>query len=135
MAKRKKRKIKSKRRRLTDRLDEVCRNIIRLRDSNQCQQCGKMVKGTDSHACHVVAKGSGASLRRWDLLNYFLGCTHCHFQFWHDNPTLSGKWFAAKFPVREAYLEIYRYGKPAKISTPEMEILYEVLKRKLEELR
>lgn len=74
-------------------------------------------------------------MRRWDLLNLFLACTHCHFQFWHDNPTESARWFAQKFPVREYYLEIYRYGKPAKISTSDMEILYEVLKRKLEELK
>jgi len=126
---------RSKRKRLTDRLDDVCRKIIRLRDDNRCQKCGKLIKGSDSHASHVVAKGSGASLRRWDLLNLFLACTHCHFQFWHDNPTESGKWFAEKFPAREAYLEIYRYDKPAKISTAEMEILYETLKRKFEELR
>lgn len=131
----KKKKKKSERQKLTDRLDDICRKVIRLRDNNQCQKCGKTIKGSDSHASHVVAKGSGASLRRWDLLNLFLACTHCHFQFWHDNPTLSGKWFAAKWPARESYLEIYRYGKPAKISTAEMETLYEVLKRKLEELK
>ena len=131
----KKRKIKSKRRRLTDRLDEVCRNIIRLRDNNQCQKCGKMVKGTDSHACHVVAKGGGASFRRWDLLNFFLGCTHCHFQFWHDNPLQGSLWFRGKFPARAEYLEIYQGGKPAKITTVEMEELYYTLKEKLNDLK
>lgn len=126
--------MKSKRKRLTDRLDEVTLKVIRLIYNNQCQKCGKTIKGSNSHPCHVVAKGNGASLRRWDLLNIFLGCMHCH-RWWHDNPTESGKWFAEKFPAREAYLEIYRYGKPAKISTAGMEILYETLKRKLEELR
>lgn len=127
-------KIKSKRKRLTDRLDEVCLKVLRLRDDNRCQKCGKPIKGVNSHPCHVVAKGYGASLRRWDLLNIFLGCIYCH-RWWHDNPTESGKWFAGRFPARESYLEIYRYGKPAKISTPDMETLYEVLKRKLEELK
>lgn len=124
---------RNKRRKLTDRLDNICRQVIRARDSNSCQRCHKSIRGSNSHPCHVVAKGGGASLRRWDLLNIFLGCMHCH-RWWHDNPTESGKWFAKAFPTRESYLEIYRYGKPAKISTPDMETLYEVLKRKLEDL-
>lgn len=125
---------KSKRKRLTDRLDEVCLKVIRARDNNQCQKCGKTIKGSNSHPCHVVAKGNGASLRRWDLLNIFLGCMHCH-QWWHSNPLDSADWFKKRFPAREAYLEIYRYGKPAKISTADMETLYEVLKRKLKDLQ
>ena len=125
---------KSERKRLTDRLDEVCRKVIRERDNNQCQRCGKIIEGSNSHPCHVVAKGNGASLRRWDLLNIFLGCISCH-RWWHDNPTESGKWFAEKFSAREAYLEIYRYGKPARITTSEMETLHEVLKQKLKDLQ
>lgn len=126
--------MKSKRKRLTDRLDEVCLKVIRLRDNNQCQKCDKTISGSNSHPCHVVAKGNGASWRRWDLLNIFLGGIYCH-RWWHDNPTESGKWFAKKFPAREAYLERYRYGKPAKITTAEMETLYETLKQKLKDLR
>ena len=125
---------KSKRKRLTDRLDEICRKVIRERDNNQCQRCGKTIEGSNSQPCHVVAKGNGASLRRFDLLNIFLGCMHCH-QWWHNNPTESGKWFANKFPAREGYLEIYRYGKPARISVAEMESLYEILKQKLADLK
>lgn len=130
-----KRKKKNKRQRLTDRLDEICLKIIRLRDDNRCQICNKPVDGSDSQQSHVVAKGNGASLRRWDLLNIFLSCMKCHLYWWHKEVTEAGKWFAEKFPAREAYLEIYRYGKPAKISTPEMETLYEVLKQKLEDLQ
>lgn len=126
---------KSKRKRLTDRLDEVCLKVIRLRDDNKCQKCGKSVEGSDSQQSHVVAKGNGASLRRWDLLNIFLSCTKCHLYWWHKEVTEAGKWFAKKYPARESYLEIYRYGKPAKISTPDMEILYEVLKQKLKDLQ
>ena len=125
---------KSKRKRLTDRLDDLCREIIRERDNNQCQRCGKLIKGSDSHPCHVVAKGNGASLRRFDLLNIFLGCMSCH-RWWHDNPTESGKWFAEKYPHRDAYLEIYRYGRPAKIKTAEMEKAIVLLEEKLEDLK
>jgi len=125
--------MKSKRKKLTDRLDDLCRQVVRLRDNNQCQKCGKIIKGSDSHPCHVVAKGSGASQRRWDLLNMFLGCMKCH-RWWHDNPTESGKWFAEKFPARNAYLEIYRYGKPAKITIAQMENLVEIFKDKIKDL-
>jgi len=124
---------KSKRKKLTEKLDDICREVIRLRDDNQCQKCGKTIKGSNSHPCHVVAKGNGASIRRFDLLNIFLGCMNCH-RWWHDQPTESGLWFAKKFPARDAYLEIYRYGKPAKISTAEMERLYGILKEKYKEL-
>lgn len=126
---------KSKRKRLTDRLDEVCLKVIRLRDNNKCQKCGKAVSGSDSQQSHVVCKGNGASLRRWDLLNIFLSCGYCHLFWWHKEVTEAGKWFAKKYPARESYLEIYRYGKPAKISTADMETLYEVLKQKLKDLQ
>ncbi len=127
--------MKNKRKRLTDRLDEVCLKVIRARDNNQCQKCGKAVEGSDSQQSHVVCKGNGASLRRWDLLNIYLSCSYCHLFWWHKEITEAGKWFAEKFPARESYLEIYRYGKPAGISTPDMEVLCKVLKQKLEELR
>lgn len=125
---------KSKRKRMTDRLDELCRKIVRIRDGNRCQRCNKFIQGSDSHPCHVVPKGNGASKRRFDLLNIFLACRHCHLGWWHLNPTESGKWFAEKFPAREGYLEIYRGGKPAKISNAEMETCIEFYKQKLSEL-
>ena len=125
--------MKSKRKRLTDRLDELVRLIIRKRDGNRCQRCGKHVQGSDSHPSHVVPKGNGASKRRWDLLNIKLLCTHCH-QWWHLNPTESGCWFAEAFPARHDYLDKYRGGKPAPISTGEMEQLAEDYKEKLKEV-
>ncbi len=122
--------MKSERKRLTDRLDGLCRESIRARDKNLCQKCGKVIYGHDSHPSHVIAKGSGASWRRFDLLNIKLMCFY-HHRWWHLNPTESGKWFAEKFPQREAYLEKYRYGKNAKISTIEMKQLQEEYKEKL----
>ena len=113
---------KSKRKKLTEKLDGLCRDIVRLRDDDICQKCRKKIYGSNSQPCHVVAKGNGANLRRFDLLNIFLGCMYCH-RWWHDNPTESGKWFANSFPARESYLEIYRGGKPATISTAQMESL------------
>lgn len=124
---------KSKRKKLTEKLDDLVRDVVRLRDEDTCQKCGKHIEGSNSHPCHVVAKGNGASLRRYDLLNIFLGCIRCH-RWWHDQPTESGAWFAKRFPARNSYLEIYRYGKPAKISTADMGKLHDVLTQKRDEL-
>lgn len=131
---------KSKRKRLTKKLDGLCRDIVRLRDEDSCQIKNThnclyyKIHGRNSQPCHVVAKGKGASLRRFDLSNIFLGCMYCH-HWWHDNPTESGKWFAKVFPARDTYLEIYRGGKSAKISTEQMENLVVKLKKKLELLK
>jgi hypothetical protein len=127
-------KAKNERKALTKRLDDLCREIVRIRDNNLCQKCHKHVTGQDNHPSHVVAKGKGASQRRFDLLNIKVLCFHCH-RWWHDNPTESGPWFMGEFPARDAYLRIYRCGKPAKISTPEMRELVDTLKAKLEELK
>lgn len=124
---------KSERKKLTEKLDELCRKIIRLRDEDTCQKCRKKVFGSNSHPCHVVAKGKGASKRRFDLLNLFLGCMYCH-RWWHDNPTESAKWFTEKFFARDAYLEIYRGGKPCPITTTEMRDAVEVYKQKVKDL-
>lgn len=129
-----KRKKKSKRKKLTEKLDGLIRQIVRLRDDNRCQKCGKFIEGSDSQPCHVVPKGKGASLRRFDLLNIFLGCMHCH-RWWHENILDANDWFKEKFPTRYAYLEIYRGGKPCPISTAEMESLVETCEQKLKELK
>ncbi len=125
---------KSKRKKLTEKLDKLCREIVRLRDKDTCQKCGKKIYGSNSHPCHVVPKGNGASLRRFDLLNIFLGCMFCH-RWWHENPTESGIWFEILFPARYGYLEIYRGGKPASITTEQMENLVVKLEQKLKELK
>ncbi len=125
---------KSERKKLLKKLDDLIRLIIRLIANDCCEKCGKYVQGSDSQVCHVVAKGNGASKRRFDLINVFLGCMHCH-RWWHLNPTESGIWYAEKWPHRNAYLKIYRGGKPAKISTVEMSNLVVVLEKKLKLLK
>lgn len=126
--------MKSERKRLTGQLDKLCREIVRIRDDNKCQICSKTISGSNSQPCHVIAKGVGASWRRFDLLNIFLGCMHCH-QWWHLNPTESSRWFAEKWPHRDTYLEKYRGGKISKISVCEMKELVVEYKQKLKELK
>lgn len=124
---------KSKRARLTKQLDDLCRDIVRLIYEDTCQKCGKKVYGSNSQPCHVVAKGNGASWRRWDLNNIFLGCNACH-RWWHNNILEAADWFKLMWPWRDEYLEKYKGGKPAKISTPEMVELVEKYKVKVKEL-
>ena len=124
---------KSKRKRLTDRLDDLCREIVRIIYKDTCEICGNKVYGHNSHPCHIVAKGKGASWRRFDLLNIFLGCFKCH-RWWHDNPLESANWLEKKFPARVKYLEKYTNGKPCKITDSEMEELIIEYKEKRNEL-
>ena len=124
---------KTERRKLTDKLDGLIREIIRIRDDNKCQRCHKTIEGCNSHPCHVVATGRGASVRRWDLLNIFLGCMHCH-RWWHNNPLEAADFFRKTFPARDIYLRIYRGGRPCPINISEMKDLVEVCKQKLKEL-
>ena len=120
---------------LIKKLDGLCREITRLRDNNACQYCGKYVTGSESQPSHVIPKGNGASRRRFDLLNIKTLCLAHHVPWWHNNPSESGPWFAEKFPARNAYLDIYRGGKPAPIKTSEMRELVETLTIKLAELK
>jgi len=126
---------KSPRKKMTNKLDELCKQIIRERDDWICQHCGKPVKGSDAHTSHIIPKGNGASWRRFDLLNIQLLCSHCHLYWWHKNITEAGKWFSKKFPAQDKYLEKYRYGKSAKITDSEMENLIEQYKEKLGDLK
>ena len=85
--------------------------------------------------CHIIAKGKGASWRRFDLLNIFLGCFHDH-RWWHDNPIESAAWFCQKWPHRGEYLNIqYGGGIKAKITDAEMEALIVEYKAKRKELQ
>ncbi len=126
---------KSERKKLTEKLDGLCRDVVRLRDDNKCQRCSKTIEGRNSHPCHVIVKGSGASQRRFDLLNIFLGCYPCHRWFDH-NKTASWTWFAEKWPARAEWVNLmYRGGKPAPIKTEQMKELVEVLEQKRDQLQ
>ena len=124
MAKTKKRHKKGKRRKLTDRLDKLCRDIVRLIHRDRCYKCSLEVRGMNSHPHHIVAKCKGASWRRFDLLNLILLCFNCHRE-WHDNPTEVVPWWetTAIYRARNEYLGKYRGGKPATISDSEMDFL------------
>lgn len=51
--------------------------------------------------CHI--KSARRYHSRWLLFNALCGCAHCH-RWAHDNPVQFGKWFAKKYPDRDALL-------------------------------
>ena len=94
---------RTKRKKLIDKLDGVCREIVRQKTNNLCQKCGKYVTGSNSHPAHIIPKGGGASFLRFDLKNILHLCFHCHRK-WHDDPVDSMIWFKDKFFDRWDYL-------------------------------
>jgi len=120
----------NKRRRIIKRLDNLVREVVRLRDDNTCQRCGKRVEGSDSQPSHVIPKGRCLYLR-WDLLNVKLLCMACH-RWWHLNPIAAAEWFKAKFPARYAYVKQYEHQRAA-FKIADLERIEEVLKEKRDE--
>ena len=94
--------MKTKRKKLTDRLNQLCRDIIRERDNWTCQCCGKKVTIHNANVSHVKPKSLGLRFR-WDLLNMKLLCKKCHLD-WHGDP-VGSKWFTEKWPHRMKYIK------------------------------
>jgi hypothetical protein len=120
-------RAKTSRAKLTERLDKLCRDIIRIRDE-KCQRCGstKMLE-----CSHVKSKGHYPHLR-WDLLNMKLLCHACHFFWWHKDPLEASDWFRKQWPHRMDYLESKGHEK---ITLADMEELETELTKKLKELQ
>lgn len=118
---------------LVKKLDDICAKIIKVRDENTCQMCGKYVTKGDAHSSHVLPKSMGYYVR-WDLLNLKLLCFHCHMNVWHKNPTVAGEWFRTKFPHRMKYLDNLRINPLDKWNDAKLLLLLEELEAKLREL-
>jgi len=93
---------------------DICKVLIRQRDKNICQMCGKYVEGSNCHTSHVIPVSFSLRLA-YDLVNLKVLCYHCHLHIWHKNPLLSTAWFRRKFPSRYKYLqkrkkEIHKLG-------------------------
>lgn len=101
MPKKKSRKSKVKE------LDELVKKIVRKRDENRCQWCGKYVTGSNCHVSHVIPRSKGYALR-WDLQNLKVLCYHCHINVWHKNPIEASAWFDYEFPYRADYLRMHK---------------------------
>lgn len=124
---------KTKRRKLIEKLDKVCREIILIRDENLCQYCHTWVEGCNAHSSHVKGKKLYGSLRH-DLLNLKILCMHHHLQWWHKEPLEAAAWFNETFPARAEYLESIK-NKPVKFRDSDLEDLLAERQAKLKELQ
>ena len=94
---------KSERRKLIEACDALCSKIVRIRDKNTCQMCGKKAEGKNAHCSHVIPKSVSEYLRH-NFNNLKLLCYRCHFYIWHVDPDRAMDWFRKKFPYRYYYV-------------------------------
>jgi len=124
---------KSPRQRIVKRLDGLLREVIRLRDEDTCQKCGKKVYGSNSQPSHVIPK-SQSLLLRWNLWNVKLLCNACH-RWWHLNPLDSAFWFRQTWPVRNLLLQEHKHNIGRSWKMSDFEKVEAELKQKLEDLK
>lgn len=123
---------KRTRKSIVNKLDDLCRQIIRLRDGGVCQWCGKSVTGKDAQCSHVRSRKYYNT--RWSLQNLKLLCASCHFK-WHDDPTAGAAWFSEKFPARQAWIDEARKETTGTIRDSDLLQIESELKQKLVELK
>lgn len=133
-------KKKTPRQKLILKLDDVCRQIIRLRDGYICQWCNNDIRESAHHAHHIIKRQHKRT--RWDLNNLILLCFTCHQKF-HEG--VWGKdWFTGKFSDRWAYLNGIVAAKGGamprchliwKPTVNDLEELLKTLKQKLREFQ
>ena len=99
-----KRRKKTERRKLKDKLEKLVKDFVRERDQHTCQKCKRQVYGANCHASHVIPVSRDGRLA-FDVLNLKVLCFHHHMNWWHKNPAASGPWFIATFPERWEYLQ------------------------------
>lgn len=124
---------KTPRQKLVAKLDNIVKQIVRLRDNGCCQYCGKPASGQNAHTAHVYAKKTHRL--RWDLLNLLLLCFHCHIEKFHRNPfEIQEGWFRQKYPARYEYLQRI-HDKIVRYTNSDLELKLIRLTMKLRELR
>lgn len=122
------RKVKTDRQKLIIKLDKLSKDVVRQRDGNICQYCGKWCEGSNRHISHVIPVSAGMKLR-WDPMNMKVLCYHHHINYWHKNPMEASTWYSNKFPDRWEYLQEQR--GMYKFSVAELEDLVVSLQEQL----
>ena len=85
---------------IEEELDELCRQIVLVRDQFKCRKCnrsshGHVAKlgGVVLQVHHIRTKGAQPSLR-WELSNLLLVCKGCHFgTFHHRDSERAAMWY------------------------------------------
>lgn len=122
---------KTLRKQLITKLDKLSKDVVRKRDGNICQRCGKWVEGSNRQCSHVIPVSAGSRLR-WEPLNMKVLCYHCHLSWWHKNPMRAKDWFEQQFPDRWVFLDEQDKLGSKKFSLTELEELVESLTNQLQ---
>lgn len=85
-------------RKTINKLDDLARIAVRLRENMVCEKCGRKCTNRDAQSSHVLPKSTHPMLR-FELLNIQLLCYHCHMFWWHKDIIAAYEWFKKKFPV------------------------------------
>lgn len=118
----KKRRKKSEKTKLNEKVWALMREYVRLRDLNICQKCNKLITDNrDSHPSHVLSQGAYPDLK-YDEFNVKLMCIRCH-NWWHKNPLDAYKWFKDKFLKRYEYLQQLKQKPVCKLNEAKLEDL------------
>ena len=94
-----KRKKKTNKRKLKDKLEKLVKAEVKFRDNYTCQRCGKKVEGSNCHASHIIPVSRDGRLA-YDPNNMIVLCYYDHISWWHKHPIEAAEWFNKKFPGR-----------------------------------
>ena len=125
----KKRKQKTPRQKIEEKLDDITREINRATYKNICCKCGRPIFGLNSQKAHVKSAGAYPHMK-FDIKNMILLCYHDHIGWWHHEPTEAGAWFKKTFPGKYKYLEKAKNLRTHH-SVEDLEKLYDRYKKKL----
>ena len=116
--------MKTERQKIVKKLDKIVSEIVRKRDK-VCVQCGGDYR---LGAGHVFSRVHYAT--RWDVSekgNVFCQCWKCNFRHVRDQYPYF-KWYMDKFGVNQFKLLRRKHNEVTKLSTPQLEKIYEKLK-------
>jgi len=113
------------RKRWEQKLDELIRQKVRVRDEFQCQRCHRRIGSLQvSHYYDRVHRGT-----RWDLKNVDLMCGGCHMRIEHDKQGWYTDFKRAQLGERELRNLRTRAEAVAKFSIIDLQWLYQKLQR------
>lgn len=115
---------------LIKKCDRLSFEIIKIRDGNMCQVCGRRNTLVPSH-CY--GKKAYPNLRH-EIGNILTLCNDCHANWWHQHYTEAMTWWRDEWPERAHYVDSIKNLNP-KLNRIHYQELAQKLKVTLEDLR